>query len=71
MTQVARDLGIADHLLYRRQAEQYQAEIQSHTRQSMRIDQEELARLRHENAVLKPERDFLTRAAAFFAKESR
>lgn len=71
VAQVARDLGIADHLLYRWQAEQHQAERQGHTRQSMRTEQEELARLRRENAVLKQERDFLKRAAAFFAKESR
>ncbi len=68
---VARDLGIADHLLYRWRAEQPQAEHQGHTRQSMRAEQEELARLRRENATLKQERDFLKRAAAFFAKESR
>ena len=68
---VARDLGIADHLLYRWRAEQQQTEHQGHTRQSMRAEQEELARLRRENATLKQERDFLRRAAAFFAKESR
>jgi transposase len=31
---------------------------------------EELTRLRRENAVLRQERDFLKKAAAFFAKES-
>lgn len=67
---VARDLGIADHLLYRWRAEPQQAESQNHTRQSMRAEQEELARLRRENSILKQERDFLKRAAAFFAKES-
>lgn len=71
VAQVARDLGIADHLLYRWRAEQQQAESQGHTRSSMRAEQEELARLRRENATLKQERDFLKRAAAFFAKESR
>jgi transposase len=71
VAQVARDLGIADHLLYRWRAEQQQAESQGHTRQSMRAEQEELVRLRREHATLKQERDFLTRAAAFFAKESR
>jgi transposase len=71
VAQVARDLGVADHLLYRWRAEQQQAESPGHTRQSMRAEQEELARLRRENAVLKQERDFLKRAAAFFAKESR
>jgi transposase len=32
---------------------------------------EELRRLRRENAVLKQEREFLKKATAFFAKESR
>jgi transposase len=31
---------------------------------------QELARLRRENAILKQERDFLKKAAAFFAQES-
>lgn len=71
VAQVARELGIADHLLYRWRAEQQQAESQGHTRQSVRAEQGELVRLRRENAILKQERDFLKRAAAFFAKESR
>ena len=71
VAQVARDLGIADHLLYRWRAEQQQAEGRGQTRQSLRGEQVELARLRRENALLKQERDFLKRAAAFFAKESR
>ena len=71
VAQVARDLGIADHLLYRWRAEQQQAESHGHTRQSMRAEEEELTRLRRENATLKQERDFLRRAAAFFAKETR
>ncbi len=71
VAEVARDLGIADHLLYRWRAEQQQAESHGHSRQSMREEQEELVRLRRENVTLKQERDFLKRAAAFFAKESR
>jgi len=71
VTQVARDLGIADHLLYRWRVEQQQAEGCGQTRQSLRAEQAELAQLRRENAILKQERDFLKRAAAFFAKESR
>lgn len=71
VAQVARNLGIADHLLYRWRAEQQQAERHGHSRQSMREEQEELTQLRRENATLKQERDFLKRAAAFFAKESR
>ena len=71
VAQVARDLGIADHLLYRWRAEQQQAEGRGQTRQSLRGEQVELARLRRENALLKQERDFFKHAAAFFAKESR
>ncbi len=71
VAQVARDLGMADHLLYRWRAEQQQTERRGQTRRSLRAEQAELARLRRENAVLKQERDFLRRAAAFFAKESR
>ena len=52
-------------------AEQQQAERGGQSRQSVRAEQAELARLRRENAILKQERDFLKRAAAFFAKESR
>jgi transposase len=33
--------------------------------------EEEVRRLRRENAVLRQERDFLKHAAAFFARESR
>jgi transposase len=71
VAQVARDLGIADHLLYRWRAEQQQAERHGLTREALRAEHEELARLRRENATLKQERDFLKRAAAFFAQESR
>ena len=58
VAQVARDLGIADHLLYRWLVEQRQAETQGHTRGSLRTEQEELVRLRRENMALKQERDF-------------
>ena len=70
VAQVTRDLGIADHLLYRWRAEQQQAEGRGHSRQSLLAEQV-VPQLRRENAVLKQERDFLKRAAAFFAKESR
>ena len=71
VTPVARNLGIADHLRYRWRAEQQQAEERGQTRPSLRAEQAELIQLRRENAMLKQERDFLKRAAAFFAKESR
>ena len=71
VSHVARDLGIADHLLYRWRAEQQHVAGQGQTRPSVRAEQAELVQLRRENAVLRQERDFLKRAAAFFAKESR
>lgn len=71
VAQVARELGIADTLLYRWRSEQRQADAQGQTRQSMRAGQDELARLKRENETLKQERDFLKRAAAFFARESQ
>jgi transposase len=49
---VARDLGSADHLRYRRRAEHRQAEGQGHTRQSLRAEEAELVHQRRENATL-------------------
>ncbi len=46
VAQVARNLDIADYLLYHWRAEQQQAESLGHARQSMQAEQEELARLR-------------------------
>jgi transposase len=70
VTQVARDLGISDHVLYRWITEQRQVEAQGRTRQAVRAGQDELTRLKRENETLRKERDFLKRAAAFFARES-
>lgn len=69
--QVARELGIADNLLYRWVAEHRQAEVQGTTRAALRTDAEELARVKRDLERVTKERDFLRRAAAFFAKESR
>ena len=71
MAPVARELGIADHLLYRWRSEQQQIESQGRTRQAVRAEQDELTRLKRENETLKKERDFLKRAAAVFARESQ
>ena len=70
VTQVARDLGISDHVLYRWRIEQRHVESHGRTRQAVRTEQEELTRLKRENEMLRKERDFLTRAAACFARES-
>jgi len=43
VAQVAWDLGIADHLLYRWRAEQQQAEARGQTRQSLQVEQAEVA----------------------------
>ena len=70
VAQVARELGISDHVLYRWMSKQRFVESQGHTRQSVRAGQDELTRLKRENETLRKERDFLKRAAAFFARES-
>ena len=71
VAQVARELGIGDSLLYRWRSEQQQVESQGRTRQAVQAEQGELTRLRRENETLRKERDFLKRAAAFFARESQ
>ncbi len=71
VAQVARELGVSDNVLYRWRSEQQQGESQGRTRQTVRAEQEELTRLKRENETLRKERDFLKRAAAFFARESQ
>jgi transposase len=71
VAQVDRELGISDNVLYRWMNEQRHGESQGSTRQAVRAGQEELTRLKRENETLRKERDFLRRAAAFFAKGSR
>jgi transposase len=71
VAQVARELGISDNVLYRWRTEQRQVESQGRTRQAARAEQDELTRLKRENEMLRKERDFLKRAAAFFARESQ
>ena len=46
------------------------AKAQGRTRQAVRAEQDELTRLKRENEMLRKERDFVKRAAAFFARES-
>jgi transposase len=70
VAQVARELGISDNVLYRWRTAQCQVESQGRTRLGVRAEQDELTRLKRENDTLRKERDFLTRAAAFFARES-
>ena len=65
-TEVAKDLGVSLAALCRwvGQAEKRKA------RPEGEAEQEELKRLRKEVETLRMERDFLKKAAAFFAKES-
>ena len=70
MAQVARELGIPDNVLYRWRTEQRQLDSQGRTRQAARAEQDELTRLKRENETRREERDFLKRAAAYFARES-
>ena len=68
VAQVVRELGISDNVLW---TEQQQVESQGRTRQAMRAGHDELTRLTRENETLRKERNFLKRAAAFFARESQ
>ena len=71
VAQLARELGIPDHVLYRWVSRQRQAHAQGTTPATLREEREEVATLKRENLLLRQERDFLKRAAAFFARESQ
>ena len=71
VAQTARELGIAGTVRSRWRTEPRHVESQGRTRQSGRAEQDALTRLKRENETLRKERDFLRRAAACFAKESR
>jgi transposase len=68
LRQVARELG-----LHAAQLRDWRRELArpSPTAASAPSDAEEVRRLRRELEVVRQERDFLKKAAAFFAKESR
>jgi len=68
---VARDLGINANVLHRWIRESREAEAVGKTRVSVKAENEELARMRRELNRVTQERDFLRRAAAFFARESK
>lgn len=68
LAQVARELGVSTESL---RLWRKQAEIDAGEREGLSSEErEELRRLRHENRILKQERDLLVKAAAFFVKES-
>lgn len=69
IAEVARDLDLTESSV-RRWVDQ--AEVDAGRRPGLTSsEQEELARLRKENRVLREERDILKRATAFFAKGDR
>jgi len=69
MTQICRDLGLADSTVSRWLA---QAEVDAGQRDGLTTqERQELSLLRRENRVLREEREILRKAAAFFAKERR
>ncbi len=71
VTEVARDLGISVHLLYR-----WRDEAQDGGREAFPGTgrqgslQEQVSRLERENVKLREERDILKKAAAYFARDS-
>lgn len=72
--QVGSDLGVDRSVIrtWVKKAESGELEATPHsTRQAGPSMEEELRRLRRENAILREERDILKKAAAFFAKESQ
>ena len=72
VAKASRDLGINSNVLTR-----WKKEFTNNNSQAfpgsghLKPEEEELRRLRRENALLRQERDILKKAAAFFAKESQ
>lgn len=71
VSQIARELGVDTNVLHRWMREEREAGAAGKARGTVKAEQEELARLRRELTRVTQERDFLKRAAAFFAKEHK
>lgn len=74
LTQVARELGVRPDLLYswrRRLAKGAKAEEMFPGNGAMAPEAEEIRRLRRRLEQVEQERDFLKKAAAYFAQESQ
>ena len=71
VAQVARELGISDNVLYRWVSEARDAHSRGSSRATVRVEAEELTRVKRELSRVTQERDFLRRAAAFFAREHK
>ena len=69
--EVARRLGVALTTLSGWCEMSRKGKLNSSDRKSASEKDQEIARLKRENAELKMERDILRKAAAYFAKESR
>ena len=69
VTQVARELGVNANVLHRWMRDERETRAVGKTRGAVKAEQEEVIQLRRELARVTQERDFLKRAAAFFAKE--
>lgn len=65
---VAKDLGIADAMLYSWRSKRRQT---GQSFEEQKLQQAELARLKRENARLEEEVAFLKKAAAYFAKQPK
>jgi len=70
MAEAARDLGIAENSIYRWRAQAEMEKSGKRSKQSRKSHKdEEIRRLERENKKLRAERDFLKKAAAFFAQQ--
>jgi transposase len=66
--QVAKDLGIAEAMIYNWRAKRSQG---GDSMENQKLQQAEMARLKRENARLQEENSFLKKVATYFTKESQ